>query len=93
MNLEENTYDQISQGVKIVDKQKNTDMVSHLRCKVCGKKTCLMEFKCKCDESAVFCIKHKCPEDHNCSFDFKTLAQKQIELKNPIIAHKKIETI
>lgn len=95
MDLEEKTskYGQISQSIERVDNQRGTNMAPHLRCKMCGKKTCLMEFKCKCDESVVFCIKHRYPEDHNCSFDYKTFAQKQIELRNPIIAHKKLETI
>ena len=39
------------------------------RCPVCNKKMGLMPFECKCGKS--FCILHKDPEAHNCTYDFK----------------------
>ena len=38
------------------------------KCFYCRKKSLIM-IKCKCGN--LFCIKHKCPESHNCSFVFK----------------------
>jgi hypothetical protein len=39
------------------------------RCPVCNKKMGLLPFECKCGK--FFCIKHKDPEAHGCTFDFK----------------------
>ena len=33
------------------------------------------------------------PEDHNCNYDFKTAARKQLEKENPIVTAKKMEVI
>ncbi|MAI17463.1 MAG: hypothetical protein CMH04_02230 [Marinovum sp.] len=36
----------------------------------CKRKTGLTASKCRCDK--VFCPKHRLPEKHNCSFDFRS---------------------
>ena len=36
------------------------------RCALCRKKT---GFACRCER--VFCSKHRQPQDHGCTFDFK----------------------
>ena len=41
---------------------------SHPQCK---KKINLMKFTCKCGKD--FCIKHKDPETHMCTFDFRRI--------------------
>jgi hypothetical protein len=33
------------------------------------------------------------PEDHNCTYDFKTIARKQLEKDNPIVVAPKVESI
>jgi len=33
------------------------------------------------------------PEDHNCTYDFKTEARKQLEKENPIVVATKLEII
>ena len=38
------------------------------KCSCCKKKS-LFLIKCKCGNS--FCLKHKYPESHSCTFDFK----------------------
>jgi len=43
-------------------------MSSH--CATCNKKTGIVPFDCKC--GSVFCAKHRYPEEHACTFDFKT---------------------
>jgi predicted nucleic acid binding AN1-type Zn finger protein len=36
----------------------------------CKKKTGLTANKCRCDKT--FCPKHRLPEKHNCSYDFRS---------------------
>lgn len=64
------------------------------KCKMCGKSLRgLVFFGCKCcNENEWFCNKHRLPEMHNCTFDFKELYKKQIEKENPHIIPKKLET-
>lgn len=63
-----------------------------IRCFECNKKIQLgMEIKCKCEQ--YFCMKHKFPEDHNCSFNFKLRGQELLTKKNPIIIGDKINKI
>ena len=38
-------------------------------CNQCNKKIGLMSFTCKCENN--FCIKHRFPDSHDCSFDYK----------------------
>lgn len=64
-----------------------------MRCAICRKKIGLMSFKCKCDPCQDFCIKHRYPEDHMCTFDYKSLAKERLVETNPVIAHSKIEKI
>ncbi len=37
----------------------------------CNKKLNLMKFTCQCQLS--FCLKHKSPETHSCTYDYKTI--------------------
>jgi len=39
------------------------------KCIVCKKKLQLTDHKCRC--GIIFCIKHRLPEQHNCTYDFK----------------------
>ena len=41
------------------------------RCNTCNKKVGLTGFECKCGQ--VYCGSHRYPEEHSCTFDFKTL--------------------
>lgn len=40
-------------------------------CEGCNKKITVMKFTCKCGKD--FCIKHKDPETHMCTFDFRKI--------------------
>lgn len=71
---------------EITDKQTNLK-----RCWKCNTKIGLTGFKCACDY--VFCSKHRLPEEHECSFDYKSRDQSKISKNNPIIIAKKIEKI
>jgi AN1-like Zinc finger len=62
------------------------------RCFGCAKKVGLTGMECKC--GYVFCSKHRYPEEHACSFDFRTQGREQ--LAKTVIgggAFSKIETI
>ena len=39
------------------------------KCTICNKKLKLTDFACRC--GITFCTKHRLPEQHNCSHDFK----------------------
>jgi predicted nucleic acid binding AN1-type Zn finger protein len=52
------------------------------RCNVCKKKIIVNITCTKCDN--VFCIKHRCPENHNCIHDYK----KDFQIPEKIITSK-----
>lgn len=47
------------------------------RCSNCNKKLKLINYPCNCNNT--FCVKCRHPEDHNCTFDFKSNGKKQLE--------------
>ena len=47
----------------------------------CSKKLLLTDIKCKCEKR--YCQKHRLPETHHCSFNFKTEGLEQ--LKNELV--------
>ena len=55
-----------------------------LRCSFCDCKkkiSLLNQFKCRC--GLIFCSKHKLPENHNCTFDYKNLKLKMEKVVAP----------
>ena len=68
----------------------NTNLYILSRCSNngCNKKLGLMPYKCKCNLE--YCITHRAPEAHTCSFDYKTIGRKNIEKLNPQIVNEKI---
>lgn len=63
------------------------------RCNVqtCRKKLGLTGFKCRCGAS--YCGSHRAPEDHECSFDFKSHGRAKIAEANPLVMAAKIDKI
>jgi len=59
-----------------------------LRCGVWRKKVGLSPIVCRCGHA--FCAHHRYPNEHNCSFDYKTHGRKLIEKNNPKIQVDKI---
>lgn len=57
----------------------------------CKKKIKLVHIKCKCDK--VFCDKHRLPETHKCTYDYKNEGRKILKKNNPVIINKKIISI
>lgn len=60
------------------------------RCFFCKKKQLIL-LDCRCNYK--FCITHKSPEDHNCSFDYKELGKKMLIKNNPKVINSKVEDI
>ncbi|CAN7111845.1 unnamed protein product [Brassica rapa subsp. narinosa] len=58
------------------------------RCFSCNKKGGVMGFKCKC--GSTFCRSHRCPEKHECSFNFKEVGRDVIAKANPVIKADKV---
>ena len=50
-----------------------------------------MPFSCKCLNN--FCIQHKYPDSHNCTFDYKAAGKEQLKKANPIINPEKIKKV
>ena len=46
------------------------------KCAHCRKKLGMMAFECKCGK--MFCILHKDPEAHNCTYDFKGKSRERL---------------
>ena len=63
--------------VVLDNKQKSKKKVN--RCKVCRKKLGLVAMTCKCNK--MFCLAHLPPEEHECTFDHKNEATKQLTEK------------
>ena len=58
------------------------------KCKECKKKLTLLDYPCRCKN--FYCKIHRLPENHNCTFDFKTYGQDILSKKNPKIISEKI---
>lgn len=60
-----------------------------LRCQSCNCKLSTMVYTCKC--GGQFCATHRYHDTHNCTYDYKAEAKKQIAENNPVVAPKKID--
>ena len=61
-----------------------------IRCPICKKKSHL-SFKCKCGKE--FCIRHRYPEEHSCSYDKVKEQLEQLKKDNPKIVPSKLDKI
>ncbi|CAI9097764.1 OLC1v1034248C1 [Oldenlandia corymbosa var. corymbosa] len=61
------------------------------RCSTCRRKVGLTGFRCRC--GITFCGTHRYPEQHGCTFDFKTMGREAIAKANPLIKAEKLEKI
>ncbi len=62
--------------------QSESKIVKNNKCKICKKKSIVNITCTKCDN--VFCIKHRCPENHNCIYNYK----KDFQIPEKIITSK-----
>mmetsp|Transcript_19152 Transcript_19152/g.28251 ORF Transcript_19152/g.28251 Transcript_19152/m.28251 type:complete len:166 (-) Transcript_19152:162-659(-) len=51
--------------------QKAAKPRTNKKCPVCNKKVSLTSIECKCKQS--FCSNHRYPEQHNCTFDYRSV--------------------
>eukprot|EP00250_Pteridium_aquilinum_P009768 c18920_g2_i1 orf=117-755(+) len=61
------------------------------RCFSCRKRVGLTGFKCRCGD--VFCAVHRYSDKHDCSFDYKAVAQSIIAKANPVVKADKVAKI
>lgn len=61
------------------------------RCHTCKKKVGLTGFECRC--GGMYCGLHRYSDKHECSFNYKELAQEQIRKANPVVVGQKIQKI
>ena len=60
-------------------------------CSGCKTKLNLADITCKC--GARFCSKHRYPEDHKCTFDYKAVGQALLTAAMPKVEAAKMERI
>ena len=58
------------------------------RCDVCSKKVGLLGFDCRC--GGLFCALHRGDDEHNCTFDYKTLQRAELAQNNPKIVADRV---
>ena len=62
------------------------------RCGRCNKKVGLVKrFSCRCGN--VYCSSHRHPEEHCCTFDFKSAGRELLAKANPVVHADKLERI
>ncbi|XP_044504862.1 zinc finger A20 and AN1 domain-containing stress-associated protein 3-like [Mangifera indica] len=61
------------------------------RCLKCPRRVGLTGFRCRC--GSLFCWRHRYPEQHECTFDFKEMGKEQISKDNPVIKAEKLQKI
>ena len=71
---------------------KKKDPLYIARCVVCNKKiftpAAALRAYCKCEK--FYCYKHQFPEDHNCTFDYKSEGIEELKKKLPLIVADKV---
>jgi len=95
--LEERKKQSISSASVSVKKQKivHNDIIveqtNFERCWKCNQRIGLLGFKCAC--LYVFCGKDRYPEQHSCTFDYKTKGKMDLERDNQLVKNNKINKI
>jgi AN1-like Zinc finger len=61
------------------------------KCSFCSKKLGPLSVKCKC--SQYFCVRHRLPEEHNCTFDHKASGIRKLSEENPLVQAPKFNKL
>ena len=77
-----------SQTTKPNDPTQQNQSKPKNRCHTCNKKVGLLGFECKCGGN--YCSLHRFNNDHNCTFDFKSVEIQKLKDANPKITAPKI---
>lgn len=59
-----------------------------MKCDLCNKKGIIV-VTCSCKK--VFCLGHRMPEDHKCTFDFKEKTKEMLISQMPVIHSEKLQ--
>ncbi len=65
-------------------------MIDTSICDECHKKSYIM-VRCMCGNN--YCLSHKYPDSHNCTFDHRKVFRERLERNNPKIEAEKIKKI
>ena len=76
---------------QILEEAKNVPIVNPNNCAYCHKKLNLLYFKCRCE--SYFCSKHRQPEEHSCTFDFKSVGIRKLSEENPLVQGDKFHRL
>ena len=68
--------------------EKSNSLIARCSIDDCRKKVGIMPIVCRCN--AIFCSKHRIPESHNCTFDYKTSGKEILQKQNPNVSFEKI---
>ena len=60
-------------------------------CKICGKSVGIFGFECRCKN--MYCTKHRIPELHECTYNFKQNGKQLLESTLIKVTKNKIENI
>jgi len=60
------------------------------KCQICDRKANNLGLVCKCN--GLFCMEHRLPESHSCTYDYRTELQKKLtkQLEECAIKEKRI---
>ena len=64
---------------------------NYCACNTCDKRLKLTDMTCRCEK--VFCSKHRIPEAHACTFNYRAVGKTQIKEENPLVVPEKISNI
>ncbi|XP_054784325.1 zinc finger A20 and AN1 domain-containing stress-associated protein 12-like [Prosopis cineraria] len=67
---------------------KSDEIQEKKRCKSCNKKVGVTGFTCRCGD--LFCGKHRYPEEHSCTIDYKHIGRELIKKQNPLFKAPKL---
>ena len=93
-NINKNNDDKKNDDKKnnsiVICKKNDIKKPKKLRCSFvgCRKKLTLLDLECKCKNK--YCLTHRLPENHNCTYDFKTEGKIAIEKNNPVVVNDKL---
>jgi hypothetical protein len=76
---------------QITEETKAAPAASPDRCFLCKKRLNLMPFRCECGN--YFCTTHRQAEQHNCTFDFKTVGIRKLSEENPLVKAEKLNRL
>lgn len=76
---------------QLIEETKEMPAANPDRCAFCSRKLNLLPFRCKC--SLYFCAKHRQPEQHNCTFDFKAVGIRKLSEENPLVQAEKLNRL